>query len=1027
MALDALHRSHNLTQRDGVSPAVLLAITVLLTVLPATSTAAGTTATTFGPAVAHPFRSLHIGTWGLYVSTLNPLSITTSDDFVVTYSVYGTLTKYDKAYRVVPDLAYNWTVASDQKTWTFRIVPGATFANPSNPSESSHPVTADDVVFSYNLQIAQTGSVEHAYVQGVASVAKLDDYTVQIVTIQPYAPMLTMTSTVPILPSYIWATIANPIAYPNSAPVGSGPLYYDGVNTTASLLTLRRNPHFYGDPFYCTSPRPDEIRFINYATSAGLVSDFLAGTSGLDAIQRVAPQDYKSGRARWPLKWAVANGDIAEFSVNVMTPEVRAMFPQFQTGGAYNNQLLLNPTVRDAIAMSVNKTTVVEYALLGLGEEADTLVPPANPWHYPIPEGERVQFDPAAARAALNAAGWKYDSTGALNPSATPLYKTNSADPLRFRFYVPNSDPAFAAAAVNISAWLTQTGIQTTDALGNPGYQIFTFNQMAAIWFAGNYDLWIWDWIFSPGSDISLDILFIETTMAIGALSDNFYSNATYDSLYNQSLVAVDPASRRAITDEMQRVIYSYASYIMPYERETLYAARAGRAGHPTEGWGGWGDWSNEVGLTSDSGLTDLWAQVFPRANPPPWISNVSSSPGFTGSATMLSVGASDPDGLAVTYTWTFGDGTTETDIVMGTSAAQIVSRTHAFNNGGTYQLVVYATDGKTGSGNHAVSVGSGPIQVSLASEPVTAIIVSGLVGIGGWFRSKVSVSLQAWDNTSGLDGTAYRLDGGPWHDYAAPFLVTDDGNHFVECFSMNKNGVSGTLKTSVIRIDSTPPDVSYALSGTSNTDGWFASPVSLTLVGRDATSGAAALVYIVDNGLPQVYVGPVELTDGTHSVRFVAIDFAGNPGTVGIVSVRVDTDAPSLVLAVPNGIITSSRVVVSWTGTDNDSGIVRYELSLDGGPFQSLGTSSSAALLLSDGAHVVEVKAVDAVGNSVTKTASLQVDTNPFSITGPYRGAPSIGVLGILSAVVLALLWRRRRRRASVLEDKPPKPPAGE
>src|SRR5207244_4056003 len=389
MALDALHRSHNLTQRDGVSPAVLLAITVLLTVLPATSTAAGTTPTTFGPAVAHPFRSLHIGTWGLYVSTLNPLSITTSDDFVVTYSVYSTLTKYDKAYRVVPDLSYNWTVASDQKTWTFRIVPGATFANPSNPSDSGHAVTADDVVFSYNLQIAQTGSVEHAYVQGVASVAKLDDYTVQIVTIQPYAPMLTMTSTVPILPSYIWATIANSIASP------------------------------------------------------------------------------KSALAHWSLKVDVANGDIAELSVNVMTAEIRAMYPQFQTAGAYNKQLLLNHTVRDAIAMSVNKTTVVKYALLGFGEEADSLVPPANPWHYPIPESERVTFDPAAARAALNAAGWKYDSTGALNPSATPLYKTNSADPLRFRFYVPNSDPAFAAAAVNISAWLTQTGIQTTDALGN--------------------------------------------------------------------------------------------------------------------------------------------------------------------------------------------------------------------------------------------------------------------------------------------------------------------------------------------------------------------------------------------------------------------------------------------------------------------------------------------------------------------------------------------------------------------------------
>jgi len=42
--------------------------------------------------------------------------------------------------------------------------------------------------------------------------------------------------------------------------------------------------------------------------------------------------------------------------------------------------------------------------------------------------------------------------------------------------------------------------------------------------------------------------------------------------------------------------------------------------------------------------------------------------------------------------------------------------------------------------------------------------------------------------------------------------------------------------------------------------------------------------------------------------------------------------------------------------------------MSVDGGPFQSLGTNSTAALVLSDGAHLVAVKAIDAVGHSATK-----------------------------------------------------------
>src|SRR5207245_4240440 len=109
-----------------------------------------------------------------------------------------------------------------------------------------------------------------------------------------------------------------------------------------------------------------------------------------------------------------------------------------------------------------------------------------------------------------------------------------------------------------------------------------------------DYDMWLWDWIFTPASDPSLDVLEVETTGAIGPTNDNYYSNATFDALYTQSLLTVDPAARRVITDEMQRMLYDYHSYILPYYRKDLYAAATPpgvrqQTSPPDPGWTNWG------------------------------------------------------------------------------------------------------------------------------------------------------------------------------------------------------------------------------------------------------------------------------------------------------------------------------------------------------------------------------------------------------------------------------------------------------
>ena len=647
-----------------------------------------------GPAAAAaPFRSLRIGINPLVITTLNPLRITLADEYVVVYNVYSTLITYDKTYRAVPDLASHWSLASDNKTWTFDLVQNAYFTSPLSPGDRSHPVTADDVVFSFQVQKATKGSILHSYTKPLVSITKTGPYQVQIVTDGPFAGMYSAASAIPILPQYIWSGYAKPLNAPIKYPVGSGAMYYDYASTTSTTLVLRKNPNYYGLEDYCQESRPDEVRFVSYSGSTTMVNDFLTGATTLDALIGIDPSDYQVGLKTWSPKWAVSLGFVGEISINVITPALAAAYGYSYT----SNPVLLNDTFRHAVAMSINKQKLVDDALLGYGNVADTLVPDVNPWHYSIPANQLYKFDPAAARALLNSQGWVWDSTGANKPGATPLYRKdangNLIDGLVVRFYTLNTRPQWEIAGREIVAWLAQAGIQTTDRLGrtSPGYGLYNTNQMSGYWLSADYDMWLWDWIFTPASDPSLDVLEVETTGAIGPTNDNYYSNVTFDDLYNKSLQAVDPLARRAITDEMQRMLYDYHSYILPYYRKDLYAAATPpsarqQASPPDPGWTNWGNWSSEQGLVPDSDLPAPWFQVSPLDNQAPVVASFPAVQWISASPVSVGVSANDPEGGPLSYAWDFGDGSP-----VQTSTAGSV--THTFAQPGNYTIKVRVKD----------------------------------------------------------------------------------------------------------------------------------------------------------------------------------------------------------------------------------------------------------------------------------------------------------------------------------------------
>ncbi|RKY21858.1 MAG: hypothetical protein DRP62_07730, partial [Planctomycetota bacterium] len=80
--------------------------------------------------------------------------------------------------------------------------------------------------------------------------------------------------------------------------------------------------------------------------------------------------------------------------------------------------------------------------------------------------------------------------------------------------------------------------------------------------------------------------------------------------------------------------------------------------------------------------------------------------------------------------------------------------------------------------------------------------------GCNGWYTSPVTVTLVATDNIA-VEETYYRIDGGSWLKYTAPFTISVDGEHTIDYYSVDSVGNKETVHSVSFKIDSTAPSVS--------------------------------------------------------------------------------------------------------------------------------------------------------------------------------------------------------------------------
>src|SRR4029077_17008122 len=109
--------------------------------------------------------------------------------------------------------------------------------------------------------------------------------------------------------------------------------------------------------------------------------------------------------------------------------------------------------------------------------------------------------------------------------------------------------------------------------------------------------------------------------------------------------------------------------------------------------------------------------------------------------------------------------------------------------------------------------------------EPATVANFAGVLGLNNWYTSPVTVSLSSNDATSGV--AAQMLDDSP---YGGPRIYSVQGTNAITYSAVDNAGNIETPQSQSFRIDSVAPTTTYSLAGQPGNNGWYLSPVTLTL-----------------------------------------------------------------------------------------------------------------------------------------------------------------------------------------------------
>jgi peptide/nickel transport system substrate-binding protein len=451
---------------------------------------------------------------------LNPMLNSGSPTLDLSMFIYSWTIRYDSKARPFPDAlseiptVANGDVSRDGLTLKYKLR--------HNMHWQDGPlVTCNDLKFTWQAVMNPHNNVitTDGY-KSIGSIDCSDPYVAVIHMKKLYAPFLqqlwSVNGNAPILPEHILAKYNddkgsfNTAPY-NSLPVGSGPFKVVAWDRGQEVRMVA-NPDFY-----LGKPKLKEVIYKILPDENTMLTQLQTHEIDMLAVGTAMS---------WPQYQALA----ANPSNGIIATRVNSyLFAHVDFN--LRNPILADHNVRVALAYATNRDEIIQKILHGSAIPAETDQSPQLSWAY-TNDITHHPFDPAKARAILDADGWKVGPDGVRVKDGQRLEITYSTQ--------TESNVGKALETLLQREW-REVGVQA-DVKNYPTSQ-FWDNSTAGILQGGHYDVAGFSWIAAADPDDSP--IYSGDNLAPHGQNAMYWNNPVATAAMNDALQTVDQSRRR--------------------------------------------------------------------------------------------------------------------------------------------------------------------------------------------------------------------------------------------------------------------------------------------------------------------------------------------------------------------------------------------------------------------------------------------------------------------------------------------------
>ncbi|MEK4064211.1 MULTISPECIES: nickel ABC transporter substrate-binding protein [Paenibacillus] len=442
--------------------------------------------------------------------------------------IYDGLVEYGEKGEILPALAESWDISEDGKVYTFHLRQGVKFSDGTE-------FNAEAVKFSFERWIKDPANSLNV-ATAMQSIDVVDEHTITMTFTKAYYPFLTELSFARpvrmISPSAVEP--AGDVTGKFIKAIGTGAWMAESF-TTDQEAVLIRNPYYWGEmPKLSTiilKVIPDPQSRVLALQSGDI--DIAGGQMGKIPVESV------------PVIEAASSLSLQK------APGTNSHFMIFN----YNTPALQDLNVRKAINLAINKKSIVNDLMDGIGSVAKGLFPLTVPY---VTDSNNTWygFDPAEAKQLLADAGYSdSNGDGIVEQAGTPL---------ELNFVLQQAEfPEWKSISELIQSELKEIGIAVNLQVLEPNAYY------DALWTTKAYDLIMYrtyDDAYNPHA--FLLSLFHETEEAPAVV----WSDAGLESLIDTAVGTTDLQERQSAYDSIFTKLYQEAMFAAIYFPDDIMA-----------------------------------------------------------------------------------------------------------------------------------------------------------------------------------------------------------------------------------------------------------------------------------------------------------------------------------------------------------------------------------------------------------------------------------------------------------------------